>query len=252
MMKPDVIEQNRRSWNAMADSWFGATSLPRYGCLCPTEDELQLLPELTGKRVLEMGCGSGHSLKWCHERGAGELWGVDLSDKQLENARRLLEEAGASVRLIRSPMEAECGLPKAYFDVVLAVYSLGWATDLEEVMMRIAAYLKPGGVLVFSWDHPLMHVAEAQNGQLVLAGQYVKDEVFSYEQRGQRVTVHNHRMSSWLNALARAGLRFDRLVEETDPAVLGRSAEFTSQYYSDFRAQKMPLSFIVRAVKPDT
>lgn len=46
----------------MADSWFGSTALPSYGCLVPSEEELQLFPALTGKKVLDIGCGSGHSL----------------------------------------------------------------------------------------------------------------------------------------------------------------------------------------------
>lgn len=41
-MVKDVLSQNKLSWDAMADSWFGTTALPTYGCLVPTEDELML------------------------------------------------------------------------------------------------------------------------------------------------------------------------------------------------------------------
>lgn len=73
----NILEQNKNSWDAMADSWFGSTALPCYGCLVPSEEELQLFPALTGKKVLDIGCGSGHSLKWCKEHGAEEIWGLD-------------------------------------------------------------------------------------------------------------------------------------------------------------------------------
>ena len=62
----------------MADSWFGTTALPAYGCYIPTEERLKLFPDLRGKRVLDVGCGSGHSLKWCGDRGAAELWGLEM------------------------------------------------------------------------------------------------------------------------------------------------------------------------------
>lgn len=59
----DIISQNKESWDAIANSFFGVTALPTYGCLCPTEDELHLFPELKNKKALDIGCGSGHSLK---------------------------------------------------------------------------------------------------------------------------------------------------------------------------------------------
>ena len=56
--------------------------------------------------MLEIGCGSGHSLKYHADRNAGELWGVDISRKQLENAEAYLKEHGYTAKLICAPMEA--------------------------------------------------------------------------------------------------------------------------------------------------
>ena len=60
----------------------------------PTEDDLHLFGDVTGKKMLEICCGSGHSLKYNAEKGVGELWGVDLSQKQLDNAAKLLKDNG--------------------------------------------------------------------------------------------------------------------------------------------------------------
>ena len=248
-MKNDILVQNKQSWDAMADTWFGTTALPCYGCLVPTEDELRLFPDLAGKAVLDIGCGSGHSLKWCGDHGAAELWGLDLSARQIENAGRFLAESGYSPRLFQSPMEAACGLPENYFDVAYSIYALGWSTDLPATMRRTASYLKPGGTFLFSWDHPLMPCVDARDGELVFSGSYLEDEEFSYMQRGYPVTVQNHRMSSWINALADAGFQIERLVEETGRETRAREAEFSSDYYAPFKAQRLPLSFILKAIK---
>ena len=72
---------------------------------CSQENELHLFPDLRGKKVLEIGCGSGHSLKWCSEYCAAELHGLDISQRQLENAARLLDGNGCKYKLYHQPME---------------------------------------------------------------------------------------------------------------------------------------------------
>ena len=150
------------------------------------------------------------------------------------------------------PMERECGLPKRYFDIVYSIYAIGWTTDLKATFHNIASYLKPGGVFIFSWDHPFMHCVDAAGEQLVITSSYTRDEAFSYIQRGQPVTVQNRRLSTYINELADAGFAIERCIEQTDSETLSRPPEFSSGYYSAWRAQKLPLSFIVKARKlPD-
>lgn len=248
-MDDKVLVQNKKSWDNMADSWFGSTALPTYGCLIPKEDELKLFPVLKGRKVLDIGCGSGHSLKWCGDKGALELWGLDISTKQIDNARKFLEINSYEHRLFNSPMEADCGLPKEYFDVIYSIYAIGWTVDLQTTFHNISAYLKKDGVFIFSWDHPLMHSIDIQDNSVIFNGRYTNDEDFSYIQRGNPVTIKNRKLSTYINALANSGLMVERLIEETDKEILSRPAEFSSGFYSPFKAKKFPLSFIIKARK---
>ncbi len=70
--------------------FHGGTALPEYGPLAPTEDDLRLLEATPDLRALELGCGSGHSLRYLAERGARELWGIDLSPVQIAFAEETL------------------------------------------------------------------------------------------------------------------------------------------------------------------
>lgn len=248
-MVKDVLSQNKLSWDAMADSWFGTTALPTYGCLVPTEDELMLFPELDNKKVLEIGCGSGHSLKWCGDRGASELWGLDMSTTQITNAERYLRENGHMAKLFNYPMETDCGIPKKYFDIVYSIYSIGWTTDLRTTFKHISSYLKKDGVFIFSWDHPFMHCVDSLEDKLVFEGSYLNEDVFSYNQHGNPVTIKNRKMSTYINTLASFGLFVEQLVEETDKETLARPTEFSSDYYTPHKANKFPLSFIIKARK---
>ena len=59
-----ILQINKTYWNANADSWFGNTALPEYGVQFVTENDLHLFGDVTGKTMLEIGCGIGHSLKF--------------------------------------------------------------------------------------------------------------------------------------------------------------------------------------------
>ena len=70
-----ALATNRAGWDRVAPRVYGETALPEYGPLAPTEASLALLDGESQRRVLELGCGSGHSLRYLAERGAQELWG---------------------------------------------------------------------------------------------------------------------------------------------------------------------------------
>src|SRR5689334_9994244 len=89
-MRETALATNRHGWNHVAKYFHGSTALPEYGPLAPTEDTLRLLDDPTGACVLELGCGSGHSLRYLAGRGARELSGLDLSSTQISFAEETL------------------------------------------------------------------------------------------------------------------------------------------------------------------
>lgn len=261
-MNNDILNQNETSWNALADDFFGVTALPTLGCSTPTEDELHLFPDLKDKSVLEMGCGSGHSLKWCAEHGAKELFGLDISEKQLSTAKKLLEENGYSCTLFHQPMEDNSNIPQNYFDVVYSIYAIGWSTDLEITIQNAASYLKRGGTYIFSWDHPLLHCVDLETvaisggnrttsvqERIIFSGNYLEEDYYTFEKHGNPLTLQNRKISTYVNALANAGFAVERIIEETNSNVLEKSSDFSSGYYADFKAKKFPMSVVFKARK---
>ena len=261
-MKQDILKQNENSWNALAEDFFGVTALPVLGCSIPTEDELHLFPDLEGKAVLEMGCGSGHSLKWCADRGAAELYGLDISENQLNTAEKLLNKSGYSCKLFHQSMEDNSNIPQNYFDVVYSIYAIGWTTDLKKTIKNAASYLKKGGVYIFSWDHPLLHCVDlesvaisggnrtvAKEERIVFSGNYLEEDYYTFEKNGNPLTLQNRKLSTYINALAEAGFAVEKVIEETDSTVMKKSTEFSSGYYADFKAKHFPLSIVFKARK---
>lgn len=136
MDKNNIHRTNRSFWDSKGNEVIGTTALPNYGAFI-SEEKCHLFGDVSGKKLLEIGCGTGHSLKYHGDHKASELWGIDISEKQIEKAREYLSSHGFLAKLICSPMEEDCGIPLDYFDYVYSVYGVGWAANLENTSCNI-------------------------------------------------------------------------------------------------------------------
>lgn len=250
-----IIKKNQNYWNENADLWFGTTALPEYGVKFVTEDNLHLFGDVSGKRMLEVCCGSGHSLKYHADRNAGELWGVDLSQKQLDNAKRLLAENGYSANLICSPMEEELDIPKEYFDYVYSIYGIGWTTDLQGTFNKIASYLKKDGIFIFSWHHTLHYCVAwscaerkdvIENDKLIFHKSYFDEDYFTMPVDGSEIILCNRKISTYVNALANAGFVIEQMIEQNDRKTM-ESLDITDD--KTRKAKMIPISVCFKARK---
>ncbi len=246
----DALKHNEAGWNAVADQYFGVTALPAYGPFAPTEEELNLFGRVNGKKVLELGCGSGHSLCYMGSKGAEELWGLDISSEQINTASSLLREKGYGAKLFVSPMEENPGIPLGHFDIVYSIYALGWSIDIEKTIRLAASYLKSGGTFIFSWDHPFMQSVLAKDGRLTVERSYHDEGLININiRKNQPMVLRNWKLSTYINTLAACGMKIEQLYESVNDEVLENHAEFSERYYSAFRGKRMPLTFIIKATK---
>ena len=255
-MKTERIhETNRGYWNANAYSWFGTTALPVYGVKFATEDDLHLFGDVSGKKMLEICCGSGHSLKYHADRNATELWGVDISHKQLENAEAYLKGYGYSAKLICSPMESVMGIPTNYFDFVYSIYGIGWTTDLVGTFKKIASYMKKDGIFIFSWHHTLYYcVARSpdlahdviNNDELIFNRSYFDESYFTMPVDGSEIVLCNRKISTYVNALAEAGFCIEQMIEQTDDETMNSVGD---ESIKTKKAKMLPISVCFKARK---
>ena len=156
LKREEILSINQKGWNKVAPLFYGGTALPKYGPLVATENELNLIQDLDGKKVLELGCGSGHTLSYLREnKNASELWGIDFSEEQIRFTKQFLDGKNIPTKLFLASMDENPGVPENYFDLVVSIYSLGWTPDLLGTLEWVYSYLKPGGIFIFSWEHPM-------------------------------------------------------------------------------------------------
>lgn len=249
-----IVDNNKSYWDAYADLWFGTTALPQYGVKFQTEDELHLFGDVSGKKMLEICCGSGHSLKYHADRKAGELWEIDLSKNQLANAEKFLSENGYSAKLICTPME-EMNVPSNYFDYVYSIYGIGWTTDLQGTFDKIASCLKKDGIFIFSWNHTLHHCVAfsreegknvIENGELVFSKSYFDESYYKMPVHDSEVILCNRKISTYVNALAKAGFVIEQMIEQNDRETMESTGDTSDK---TLKAKMIPISVCFKARK---
>ncbi|UVI27608.1 class I SAM-dependent methyltransferase [Paenibacillus spongiae] len=247
-MNAETLTLNKNSWDEAAPRFFGRTALPEYGPLAPLEDELNLMGDVTGLNVLELGCGSGHSLQYMERRGARGLWGIDLSRKQIETASELLASSGARARLFESPMEQDPGLPHNYFDLVYSIFALGWTTNIDRTFANVNAYLKEGGLFIFSWEHPFYNRAKFTDNGLILNKSYHEEGPYDHEAWHTPAIMQQFKVSTYINALIKHGFVIDNVVEEVRLPEDGTETH-ANRWYSYDKARFLPTTLIIKSHK---
>lgn len=244
-----VLENNVNWWSGILEEDLLPMPLPKYGFFTPTEDTLCLLGDVRGKNVLEIACGNGESLVWMAEKGARELWGLDISAAQIKKSELLLKKRGITANLFVSPMELNPGLPHAHFDIVFSLYGIGWSMDLEKTIIQISEYLKTGGKFVFSWDNPMMQCIASKDGEYKLVRSYVNEEDIIITNEDDIIHMHNWKLSTYLNCLVKHGFAIEQVVEESDYDEKEADIFREGKFYSADRAKLINNVFIVKARK---
>ena len=156
----DHAARNKAMWDDYSDAYqakHGEELIFRDGLAWGTtripESDLRVLGDVAGRDILEFGCGAAQWSIALARLGARPV-GLDLSDRQLQHARRLMAEAGVEFPLIHASAEA-VPLPDGGFDIVFCDHGAMSFADPYRTVPEAARLLRPGGLFAFSHHSPL-------------------------------------------------------------------------------------------------
>jgi SAM-dependent methyltransferase len=118
---------------------------------------LNLCQPLKDAIVLDAGCGEGYVARKMLDAGAGQILGIDISEKMIEQAiLQTPQESTEKCRFECADVLKDTVLPESRFDLVLAMFLFNYLDTAAtgEVMRKFYHALKPGGHFVFSVPHP--------------------------------------------------------------------------------------------------
>lgn len=186
--------------------------------------ELQkVLPDFTGKRVLDLGCGYGWHCLYAAQNGAEYVLGTDISKKMLEAAAEKNSHEKIEYRCL--PME-DMEFPDGTFDIVLSSLAFHYIKDFEPLAEKISRLIPPGGHFVFSVEHPVFTAYGTQDWYYDQEGNILHFPVDNYYYEGKRdavflgepVVKYHRTLTTYLNTLLNNGFEIRQLIEPMPPA----------------------------------
>jgi SAM-dependent methyltransferase len=177
----------------------------------------KLLPDLNGRRVLDLGCGFGWFCRWAREHGARSVVGVDLSEKMLARAKTDTRDDAISYE--RADLE-NYAPPSGGFDLVYSSLALHYIENLAGLFNRAFASIVKDGRIVFSVEHPIF-TAPTNPGWSEDEAGHVTWPVDRYLDEGPRTTnwlapgvIKQHRtIGTYVSLLLSAGFVISHLEE---------------------------------------
>ena len=215
---------------------------------------LSLLPDLKGKKLLDLGCGTGGHLQLYLERGADKVIGTDLSEKMLKQAEKDLQKCGqfsGRFSLYQLPMEKLAELPESDFDIITSSFAFHYIEDFLALLASIANKLKPNGTLVFSQEHPITTCHKEgerwekneKKQQLAYRLNHYRDEGLRERNWFQQPFKTYHRTTATIiNNLIEKGFQIEQMAEP----MLAEKTEWQAEFKD---LQHRPVLLFIKATK---
>ena len=205
---------------------------------------LSLLEKIKGKKVLDLGCGTGIYTKILKRKGA-KVQAIDISPKMIEIAKQYVRGVDFKIGTVYN-------LPykSGSFDIVLASLVVHYFANLDAAFEEVRRVLKKGGFFIFSSYNPVMAITHRMKGRprkYRIFGDYFDEGKFykRWPRIKVRMPYQHFTFQTWIRTIVGNGFVLDDFVDSKttkEAAKYDRSMyEFTSKtpWYSVWKIRKV-------------
>ena len=190
-------------------------SLPEYGpFLVKNEEEIRLLSEIAGAKVLDLGSGEGKSLEYLYQKGAKEVWGIDQSEEIREKAKNRLQKITDNFHIYS--INDDNLLPNNYFDYIISIYKIGYESDLKQLFQNVSKYLKDTGAFIISCPNLQNYYLEKMSDLVLNQIKYGSKNSNDIKKWIETINLEKqyYRVPTIINTARESNLFIDRVIEE--------------------------------------
>ena len=183
----------------------------------PSDKDLNIIGDVKGMTVLEIGAGSCNCGIALARKGANVTCS-DLSQEQLNIGSEVAKKAGVEIELVCSDMTDLSFTESDTVDLVISMSALDYVEDFNKVCSEVSRVLKNGGRFVFCATHPIMSCVAATelfpeenappnyNYRGAITWKWHQDDDFIF-------TTYRRQLSDYVNALATNNIMIKRMEE---------------------------------------
>jgi SAM-dependent methyltransferase len=175
--------------------------------------ERDILGDVTGRSILDLGCGNGGKLAELVRDGAVACAGVDIGGN-------FITSPPTGVELIRGDLSNPDSLPELSdrtFDRILFLQSFGYAKDPVHTLRAAQAMLNQDGFILLTRTQPIRYALErAEQNGTTLGEEYFSKADYTYRTGWNEhiaLTKRTYTMSDLLNVFSTAGLWIETAIE---------------------------------------
>ncbi len=213
---------NKESWNNHAERFYDEDNLPLdyvdfCGNVFPSDKDLNIIGEVSGLKVLEIGSGSCNCGIALAKKGA-DVTCLDISREQLKIGKQVAKKEGVNLKLIESDMTDLSSIKSDSMDLIISISAIMYVEDINKVFEEANRVLKNNGRIIFSTEHTFI--------MCIVATELWPEEKAepNYDYRGPfkwkwkeedtfYFTTYRRPLMDYVNGLARNGFRINRMEE---------------------------------------
>ena len=183
-----------------------------------------MLPDLKGKKILDIGCGMGQHAVQYSKAGAASVLGIDISEKMLGFAKE--NNSADNITYKRLAFEDLEQIDDT-FDVITSSLAFDYSEDFGLLLKKVYALLNDGGYLVFSMSHPISTAYDGVYDRYTRTekGERLYANLHNYGIEGERhfkwvvddYEVYHRKISTLINCIASAGFIIEECQESMVP-----------------------------------
>ena len=201
---------------------------------------IKLLPEVNGKNILDLGCGTGETAMYLAKKGA-KVFGVEAS-------REMIKYCPKHKNIKYYNLHAEkISFKKEFFDIAVCEMLLDNIKNIEKPLKKIHYCLKKNGMLLISLPHPFRYSFNKKSWNdvkdLELIG-YFDERKIESDWEGNKVIHYHKKLETIFNTLIKEGFKVIKFLEPEPLKGFKKINKDLFEYYS-----KIPFAILFKCVK---